>query len=79
MKTSKDVLKESIGELRYNLNGSVTNSQIELAIDEYAKELQQEIERLKQREKECDHPFSYVVSKCNGEINKCLKCGKDNI
>lgn len=26
--------------------------------------------------KVCDHPFAFVMSKCNGEINKCLKCGK---
>lgn len=26
---------------------------------------------------ECEHPFAYVQSKCNGEINHCLKCGKD--
>jgi hypothetical protein len=24
----------------------------------------------------CEHPFSSVMSKCNGEINHCLKCGK---
>jgi len=27
--------------------------------------------------KECEHPFAMVMSKCNGEINKCYKCGKD--
>ena len=27
--------------------------------------------------KECEHPFAAVHSKCFGEINKCLKCGKD--
>jgi hypothetical protein len=26
---------------------------------------------------ESDHPFAFVQSKCNGEINRCLKCGKD--
>jgi hypothetical protein len=25
---------------------------------------------------ECEHPFAFVNSKCNGEINQCLKCGK---
>ncbi len=30
----------------------------------------------KQTQEDCDHPFAYVMSKCNGEINKCLKCGK---
>lgn len=24
----------------------------------------------------CDHPFAFVMSKCNGEINHCLKCGE---
>ena len=24
----------------------------------------------------CFHPFAYVVSRCNGELNKCMKCGK---
>lgn len=24
----------------------------------------------------CVHPFASVMSKCNGEINKCLKCGE---
>ena len=24
----------------------------------------------------CDHPFASVMSKCNGEINYCLKCGE---
>ena len=24
----------------------------------------------------CEHPFASVMSKCNGEINHCLKCGK---
>ena len=27
-------------------------------------------------EQECDHPFASVMSKCNGEINHCLKCGE---
>ena len=27
--------------------------------------------------KECEHPFAMVMSKCNGEINKCYKCGKN--
>lgn len=26
---------------------------------------------------ECDHPFSSVHTRCFGEINHCLKCGKD--
>jgi hypothetical protein len=26
---------------------------------------------------ECDHPWAFVQTKCNGEINKCLKCGKE--
>ena len=25
----------------------------------------------------CEHPFAYVMSKCNGEINKCLQCGEN--
>ena len=25
----------------------------------------------------CEHPFASVMSKCNGEINKCLKCGEE--
>jgi len=24
----------------------------------------------------CEHPFESVMSKCNGELNKCLKCGE---
>ena len=24
----------------------------------------------------CVHPFESVMSKCNGELNHCLKCGK---
>jgi hypothetical protein len=28
-------------------------------------------------EQECEHPFAFVQSKCNGEINHCLKCGKN--
>ena len=24
----------------------------------------------------CDHPYAFVMSKCNGEINHCLKCGE---
>ena len=27
--------------------------------------------------KECDHPFASVQTRCMGEINHCLKCGKD--
>lgn len=23
----------------------------------------------------CDHPFAFVMSKCDGDINTCLKCG----
>lgn len=23
----------------------------------------------------CEHPFAFVQSRCNGEINHCLKCG----
>jgi len=30
-----------------------------------------------QESKECDHPFAFVQSRCFGEINHCLKCGKD--
>jgi hypothetical protein len=26
---------------------------------------------------ECDHPWAFVQTKCMGEINKCLKCGKE--
>lgn len=26
-------------------------------------------------ETECDHPYAFVMSKCNGEYNKCLNCG----
>ena len=26
---------------------------------------------------ECEHPFAYVHTRCMGEINNCLKCGKD--
>ena len=26
---------------------------------------------------ECEHPFAYVHTRCMGEINHCLKCGKD--
>ena len=26
---------------------------------------------------ECEHPFAYVHTRCMGEINTCLKCGKD--
>jgi len=26
---------------------------------------------------ECEHPFAYVHTRCMGEINRCLKCGKD--
>ena len=25
---------------------------------------------------ECEHPFAFVHTRCNGEINHCLKCGK---
>ena len=25
----------------------------------------------------CEHPFAYVHTRCMGEINHCLKCGKD--
>ena len=28
-------------------------------------------------ETECDHPFASVHTRCMGEINTCLKCGKD--
>ena len=28
-------------------------------------------------EQECDHPFAFVHTRCNGEINRCLKCGKN--
>jgi hypothetical protein len=26
---------------------------------------------------ECEHPYAYVHTRCMGEINHCLKCGKD--
>ena len=26
---------------------------------------------------ECEHPYAYVHTRCMGEINYCLKCGKD--
>ena len=26
---------------------------------------------------ECEHPFAYVHTRCMGEINHCLKCGKN--
>lgn len=29
-----------------------------------------------EKKPECEHPFYAVQSKCNGEINHCLKCGK---
>jgi len=28
------------------------------------------------RDEVCDHPFFYVRSKCDGELNHCLKCGE---
>lgn len=28
------------------------------------------------KSEECEHPFKWVISKCNSELNKCLKCGK---
>lgn len=28
-------------------------------------------------EQECEHPFASVQSRCNGDINHCLKCGKN--
>jgi hypothetical protein len=27
--------------------------------------------------KECEHPFASVHTRCMGEINHCLRCGKD--
>ncbi len=34
-----------------------------------------EVESSEDKE-ECEHPFADVMSKCNGEINHCLKCGE---
>ena len=42
MKTKEEILKESLGEIRYKLNGLTTNKQIEWAMDEYASQFQQE-------------------------------------
>lgn len=28
-------------------------------------------------EEECQHPFAFVQTRCMGEINHCLKCGKN--
>lgn len=42
MKTKEEILKESLGEIRYKLNGLTTNKQIEWAMEEYASQFQQE-------------------------------------
>ena len=26
---------------------------------------------------ECEHPYAFVETRCMGEINQCLKCGKN--
>ena len=37
MKTPEDFLKEAIGEIRWNLDGSVTRAQLKFAMEQYAK------------------------------------------
>lgn len=37
MKTPEDILKDALGEIRYKLNGTVTNAQLKWALEEYAK------------------------------------------
>jgi hypothetical protein len=41
--------------------------------------LRQEIAELEKQaeEQECDHPYALVRTRCFGEINYCLKCGKN--
>lgn len=39
--------------------------------------LMEEYHEARMRELPCDHPFAFVHSRCFGEINHCLKCGKD--
>jgi hypothetical protein len=36
MKESEDILKEALGEIRYSLNGEITNSQLKWAMEEYS-------------------------------------------
>jgi len=37
MKSPEDILKEALGEIRYKLNGTVTNAQLKWALEEYAR------------------------------------------
>ena len=34
------------------------------------------MDRILELHAECDHPFAFVNSSCDGEINTCLKCGE---
>lgn len=48
------------------------NDKIMIDLMQFSEEIINQFES----EKECEHPYFLVNSKCNGEINHCLKCGK---
>ena len=49
MKTPEDFLKEAIGEIRWNLDGSVTKAQLKYAMEQYAKYYHEtEVKKLQQ-------------------------------
>ncbi|MCP5063615.1 MAG: hypothetical protein GY936_14305 [Ignavibacteriae bacterium] len=50
--------------------------EITIAIRELASAIES-VKTIRKSETICPHPFASVMSKCNGEINKCLKCGEN--
>ena len=65
--------KKTISNL---IGDSYMPAEIILSLNDIFK-LMQEYHEVMMKERECDHPFASVHTRCMGEINTCLKCGKD--
>ena len=65
-------MKELLKELEISINNITKNSENKLDIED-CKIILEQIKKVIKQEKKCEHPFKYVVSRCNGEINHCLK------
>ena len=84
----KEIIRQKINLKNANYDVCICSNQIHLVSREYCKkckkplkiEIEDEILKStieEQESKECDHPFVFVQTRCLGEINHCLKCGKD--
>ena len=76
------MIKENVLEIKKlvsDLHCMGTYGMVELEltkIENYVKELEGKV-TIPVVSVECEHPFAYVHTRCMGEINHCLKCGKD--